>query len=181
MINPILILIILSITASSWAAEPRKPLWFKDVFPIEGEDLQRQNLPQWVAERAVKLNFDRKYDLSLHMNPFYLSVDFDNDRKIDIAVWVKERSTGKKGIAIFIKSQDIIHLIGAGKKFGYGSDDYSWVDTWLPFEKTELKKSHWEEHNPKNIGGGIEIRKFESSSGAIYWNGRSLEWYQVSD
>ena len=94
------------------------------------------NLPEWVAERAVKFNFDQKYDLSLHMNPFYLPVDFDNDGKIDIAVWVQERSTGKKGIAVFIKAQKKIHLIGAGIKFWNGGDDYSWADLWLPFEKT---------------------------------------------
>lgn len=174
-------LIIVLIAVNAWAGELRKPFWFKYTFPIEGTDLQRMNLPEWVAERAVKFNFDQKYDLSLHMNPFYLPVDIDNDGKIDIAVWVQERSTGKKGIAVFIKAQKKIHLIGAGIKFGNGGDDYSWADLWLPFEKTELKKSHWEKNSPRNVGQGIEIIKFESASGAIYWNGKELEWYQVSD
>lgn len=181
MIKRILILILLSITVNALGAELRSPLWFKYTFPIEGEDLKRMNLPGWVAERAAKLNFDKKYDLSLHMNPFYIPVDFDNDGKIDITVWVKERSTGKKGVAIFIKSQSLIRLVGAGIRFGNGGDDYSWADLWMPLEKTELKKSHWEKHSPRNIGQGIEIIKFESASGAIYWNGKSLEWYQVSD
>jgi len=179
--NIILIIFFFFIASNTLGTEVRRPLWFKYTFPIEGEDLQRINLPGWVVERAAKLNFDKKYDLSLHLNPFYLPVDFDNDGKIDIAVWIKERSSGKKGVAIFIKSQEDIHLIGAGKKFGMGDGDYSWANLWLPFDKTGLKKSHWEKNPPKNIGQGIVLRQFESSSGAVYWNGKSLEWYQVSD
>lgn len=181
MINRILIIILLLITSIAWGTEARKTLWFKYTFPIEGKDLQRINLPEWVAERAAELDFDKKYDLSLHMNPFYLPVDFDNDNKTDIAVWVEERSTGKKGIAIFIKSQKVIHLGGAGEKLGMGDGDYSWAGLWLPLDKTELKESHWEKNSPRNIGQGIVLKQFESSSGAIYWNGKALEWYQVSD
>ena len=85
------------------------------------------------------------------------------------------------GVAIFIKSQKEIHLAGAGKKFGMGDGDYSWAGLWLPLDKTELVKSHWEKNPPGNLGHGIWLKQFESSSGAIYWNGKSLEWYQLSD
>jgi hypothetical protein len=139
------------------------------------------SLPEWIIERAVKLDFDKKYDLSLHMNPFFLSVDFDMDGRMDIVVWIIARDTGKKGLAIFIRSQEGIQYIGAGKKFGMGNGDYSWANYWLPVEKTDFKKSPWEKETPKNIGQGVEMGQFESSSGAVYWNGKELNWYQLSD
>ena len=177
----ILIIFFFFISSNIMGSETHKPLWFTYADPTEGIEYQMVKMPEWVVERAEKLDFDKKYDLSFHINPFYLTVDFDSDNKMDVAVWVKERSSGKKGVAIFIQSQKIIHVAGAGVNLGMGDGDYSWADLWLPLDKTELKQSHWEKKPPGNIGQGIRLTQFESSSSAIYWNGKSIEWYQVSD
>ena len=42
----------------------------------------------------------KNYELLFRMNPSYLEGDFNGDGKIDTAALVKERSTGKPGIAI---------------------------------------------------------------------------------
>ena len=58
------------------------------------------NVPDTVKKALTNVSAGRKYDLSFRMNPSYLEGDFNGDGKMDTAVLVKERSTGKIGIAI---------------------------------------------------------------------------------
>src|SRR5713101_686860 len=68
----------------------------------------RQNPPQSTAipESATRLfkttGLDRQYEFSSHLKPSFLSGDFDGDGKPDIAVLVKQKRSGKIGIAVAI-------------------------------------------------------------------------------
>jgi len=58
----------------------------------------RQDRSRWCGFR---LCYAKRYQLSAHLNPFYLHGDFDGDGRSDSALRIKERSSGKNGIAIY--------------------------------------------------------------------------------
>jgi hypothetical protein len=55
---------------------------------------------------------------------------------MDIAVLVKERSTGKLGIAIVHGTTGKVTILRAGIGIGNGGDDFDWVDSWQVYSKT---------------------------------------------
>lgn len=57
-------------------------------------------MPDAVKRALTNGSPGKEYDLSFRMNPSYLEGNFDGGGKMDIAVLVKERSSGKLGIAI---------------------------------------------------------------------------------
>jgi hypothetical protein len=59
-----------------------------------------RDVPDVVKSALTNGSLGKEYDLSFRINPFYLEGDFNCDGKMDIAVFVKERATGKLGIAI---------------------------------------------------------------------------------
>ena len=141
----------------------------------------RANLPGWVADRAHSSGIDRKLDLSLHLNPFYQSCDFDGDGVLDAAVLVKGRRSGKIGIAIFRRASDQPHVVGASYAGPNGSDNLTWMDSWSIARRQDLSKSPYEDSPPKAKGCAIEAVKLESAGGAIYWDGNAFVWYQIGD
>src|SRR5439155_10373769 len=70
-----------------WSAAPGVPAY-------------RNEIPEPIERAIANGSLAKKYELSYRMNPFYPRGDFDGDSKIDVAALVKERSTGKFGIAI---------------------------------------------------------------------------------
>jgi len=49
---------------------------------------------------------------------------------------VKERSTGKLGIAIVHGTSGKVTILGAGVGIGNGGDDFEWMDSWQLYSKT---------------------------------------------
>jgi len=61
---------------------------------------QVRDIPEVVKRAIANGSLAREYELSSRVNPSYLRGDLNGDGKTDIAVLVKQRSTGKLGIAI---------------------------------------------------------------------------------
>ena len=59
-----------------------------------------RDLPDAIKKALTNGSATKEYDLSFRINPSYLEGDFNGDGKMDVAVLIKERSTGKLGIAI---------------------------------------------------------------------------------
>jgi len=55
----------------------------------------------------------KKYDRSVQMNPSYLEGDFNGDGNTDVAVSIKERASGKLGIAIVHGATGKVPILGA--------------------------------------------------------------------
>jgi hypothetical protein len=55
---------------------------------------------------------------------------------MDAAVLVKERSTGKLGIAIVHGTTGKVTILGAGFGIGNGGDDFEWMYSWQVYSKT---------------------------------------------
>src|SRR5262249_40681465 len=91
------------------------------------------NLPSAVQQC---LNNEQQNDLVLsgRINPFFLRGDFNGDGKMDFAVLVVQRVTGKQGIAICLTGERSPIVIGAGRMFalegGKQFDDLKSFDAW---------------------------------------------------
>ena len=132
-------------------------------------------------EEIVKLfhaqGLDQKYLLASHLKPSSLRGDFTGDGKPDTAILVKERKTGKTGIALCNSGSNAVFVIGAGKDFGNGGDDFGWMDGWALKAKTKLHGKI----AALSKGDALFVEKQESASALIYWNGSKYVWRQQGD
>jgi hypothetical protein len=55
----------------------------------------------------------KRYEIVSHLNPFYIHGDFNGDSRTDTAVLVKDRLSGKKGIAILHAGSKSVIVPGA--------------------------------------------------------------------
>jgi hypothetical protein len=120
----------------------------------------------------------KDYDVSFQVKPFYLPGDFNGDGKADIAVLVKQRSTGKLGIAIINGATNKLTVLGAGTAIGNGGDDFEWMDSWEIYPKDRVTSGR---SVPKLHGNALLVSKSEAASALIYWNGRRYVWFQQGD
>jgi hypothetical protein len=123
----------------------------------------------------------KKYDLSFDMSPCYLEGDFNGDGKVDVAVLVKERSTGKLGIAIVHGPTGKVTILGAGIGIGNGGDDFEWMDSWQVYSKTRAAHASSETSVPHLRGDTLLVEKSEAASALIYLDGKRYVWSQQGD
>jgi hypothetical protein len=123
----------------------------------------------------------KKYDVSFRMEPSYLEGDFNGDGKMDVAVFVKERSAEKLGIAIVHGATGKVTILGAGIGIGNGGDDFEWMDSWKVYSKTSAAHAGGETSVPRLRGDALLVEKSEAASALIYWNGKRYVWSQQGD
>jgi hypothetical protein len=140
-----------------------------------------RDMPDAVKKALTNGSPGKKYDLSFHMNPSYLEGDFNGDGKMDAAVLVKERSTGKLGIAIVHGTTGKVTILGAGIGIGNGGDDFEWMDSWRVYAKTRAAHAAGETGVPQLRGDALLVEKSEAASALIYWNGKRYVWSQQGD
>jgi hypothetical protein len=136
------------------------------------------DIPEVIDRAIAKESLAKKYQISHRMNPFYLRGDFNGDDKIDVAVLVKQRSTGKIGIAIINGANDKVTILGAGTSIGNGGDDFEWMDSWEIYSKGRIASGT---SVPKFRSDALLVSKSEAASAVIYWNGKRYVWRQQGD
>jgi hypothetical protein len=146
--------------------------------PAPGETLHPHDIPELIDRAITNGSLAKNYDVSFHMNPFHLRGDFNGDGKIDVAVLVKQRSTGKVGIAIINGASDKITILGAGTAIGNGGDNFEWMDSWEIYSKDRMANGT---SVPKLRGDALLVSKSEAASALIYWNGKRYVWLQQGD
>jgi hypothetical protein len=146
-----------------------------------GETAQLHNIPEPIQRAITNGSLAKNYDLSFRMNPFYLRGDFNGDGKIDVAVLVKQRSTGKLGIAIVHGATDKVTILGAGVGIGNGGDDFEWMDSWQVYSNGRAAREAGETNVPHLRGDTLLVGKSEAASALIYWNGKRYVWLQEGD
>jgi len=140
-----------------------------------------RDMPDAVKKALTNGSPGKKYDLSYRINPSYLEGDFNGDGQMDIAVLVKERSTGKLGIAIVHSPTGKVTILGAGIGIGNGGDDFEWMDSWQVYSKTRAAHAEAESGVPRLRGDALLLEKSEAASALIYWNGKRYVWSQQGD
>jgi hypothetical protein len=152
--------------------------------PITGSannSVQRQDIPRWVVDLFSAKNLDAQYEFALSLNPPYLTADFNGDGRLDVAVLVKQRATGKLGIAIFHGATSKATILGAGTPIGNGGDDFAWMDSWQVYSKVRAAHAEGESGVAKLRGDALLVSKKEAASALIYWNGKRYVWLQQGD
>jgi hypothetical protein len=134
-----------------------------------------------VTKSLTKGSAAKRYDISYRINPHYLEGDFNGDGKADVAVLLKERSTGKIGIGILHGATGKLTVFGAGIVIGNGGDDFEWMDSWRVYFKTDAAYSAGKISIKNLRGDALVVEKNESGSALIYWNGKRYVWHQQSD
>jgi hypothetical protein len=142
---------------------------------------QPHDIPEVIKRAITTSSLARNYDLSFRINPFYLRGDFNGDGKIDVAALVKQRSTGKLGIAILDGDADKPTILGAGTAIGNGGDDFEWMDSWQVYSKDRVALEGGEKSLPHLRGDALLVSKSEAASALIYWNGKHYVWLQQGD
>jgi len=123
----------------------------------------------------------KQYDLSFRIKPSYLEGDFNGDGKMDLAVLVNERATGKHGIAIVHGTTGRVIILGAGIGIGNGGDDFEWMDSWRVYSETRVAHASGDINVPRFRGDALLVEKSEAASGLIYWNGKRYVWSKQGD
>ena len=136
------------------------------------------DIPEVIDRAIANESVAKKYELSYRINPFYLRGDFNGDGKIDVAVLLKQRSTGKIGIAIINGANDKVTILGAGAAIGNGGDDFEWMDSWEIYSKDRMDSGI---SVSKLRSGALRVSKSEAASALIYWNGKRYVWLQQGD
>jgi hypothetical protein len=157
--------------------------WCEHKRPPNQSPPARLNLPDWVCEAAYDAKLHTKYSVYSRIKPFFIAADLNGDRKLDAAVWVTERRTQKRGLAIFHRGNERPIILAAGTPWGERGDDFSYVDKWSVIPRGQPIISDHEE-------GGEEVRleadaliliRSERASFAVFWNGKEYKSYQQSD
>jgi hypothetical protein len=113
-------------------------------------------------------NLPTPYKILKTLRPCYLTGDFDGDGIPDVALHVRERDTGRVGIAIEHAATKRWFIIGAGVKMSNGDDNFDWMDSW---RSTDNDITH--------RGNAILAEKSGTPSGMLFWNGREYRWQQL--
>jgi len=138
-------------------------------------------IPEPVQRAITNGPLAKKYEVAFRLNPSYLRGDFNGDGKIDVAVLVKQRPTGKTGIAIIDGVTNMVTILGAGTVIGNGGDDFEWMDTWQVYAKTRVASGGNVTNVPHLRGDALVVGKSEAASALIYWNGKRYVWFQQGD
>jgi len=146
--------------------------------PAADATVHLHDIPEVINRAVTNGLLAKEYELSFHINPFYLRGDFNGDGKADIAVLIKQRSTGKLGIAIIDGATDNVTVLGAGNVIGNGGDDFEWMDSWEIYSRDRVTGG---KSVPHLRGDALLVGKSEAASALIYWNGKRYTWFQQGD
>lgn len=132
--------------------------------------------PDWARGTIQTNELFTTYQIKTDINPFYLEEDLDGDDKVDLVLWVRNRSVNMEGVAVIHHGDNSVYIIGAGKDMGMGST-ISWSNAWFIYRDEWVynfndRKKKFMLPNP-----GIEIRKDNKTSVIFYWDKRLYKSY----
>jgi hypothetical protein len=143
---------------------------------------EQWSIPEFAQERFDASSFSKNLEFSYGLNPFYQSGDFDGDGRLDVALLVKNKVTGKVGIVVIHSGSRPAVLLGAGTPWmGNPRYDFNWMDAWQIYPRGPVGQGAGEGKPPILKGDAILAIKTESASGLIYWTGAAYRWYQQGD
>lgn len=148
----------------------------------------RESLPDWVIFKTEQIRTERPVYIDGTLNPFYLETDFDGDSVLDIALFVKEKTTNKKGILIIHGQSFKTHLIGAGENFAHVGDDFRFLEVWKIYREKEVELTVFSDDG--DIAGNkmkeinlpaISVASSEGTSNIIIWENNKYIWLHTGD
>ncbi len=148
---------------------------FGQTAPEENDFVFEANLPNEIRDFYDQEKIRTNYIIRKDLNPFYLRGDLDGDKKMDCALGITEKKSGKKGILIYHTGTKRHFILGAGKRFSNGGDNFDWMNAWSVTD--EWRKAG----APSTSGETSHVEKLESASALIYWTRDGYKWDQQGD
>ena len=136
-------------------------------------------LPAWAEAAWQSLATQQGLARRTRLDPSMQKADFDGDGRADIAVLVVHVASRKEGIAFLFRARPA-RVIGAGRPFGNGGDDFTWIDTWR-VEPREQARSVRGGRTLHIDGAGLVVEKESSASALIYLDSGRPRWRQYGD
>jgi hypothetical protein len=144
--------------------------------------LQAQTtVPSWARAILVTSAFAANYQQIDKLTPAFLTGDFNGDGRADVAVFVLRTTTREQGIAIIHAGATKPVVLGAGREFGNGGTDFSWLDAWRVDARVRTKTSAATTGAKPLRGDVLFVEKREAASATIYWDGTRYRWRQLGD
>jgi hypothetical protein len=141
--------------------------------------------PPGLYDCVKRRNDPEQYVVSDKINPFYLRIDFDGDRKMELAVLIERVRDNKLGILI-CHSGGRSTILYAGVPVedvgGEPGDDLreGGMDFWN-VHTGKIQKFVEAPPPPRKAGEAIEFGKSEAWSQGLYWTGKKYVAYQLGD
>ena len=107
--------------------------------------------------------------LSSELNPLYVIGDFDRDGLPDIAVEVKDGSL-RCGLAILHRIDHSLHIIGAGRPVGNGSNEIACGEGW------GIQPAQFAPHDGLVSPDLLYVTAGWHDGGWLVWNGTTYVW-----
>jgi len=134
-----------------------------------------RNLPKGMYSQLEDIGFFNVYQIRQGQNPFLQRGDFNGDKKMDVALHVTGKISGKAGIVIKHHREKYLHLVGAGKPCGQWGDNFEKLSDWK-VDGFTLRKSY--EH--ENVDALVLCFPGQPKC-LVYWNGKSYEFTEMDD
>lgn len=131
--------------------------------------------PAWATSMLADSVFRARFAIDGTHQPSQLAADFDGDGNKDLALRIRHRGSGKRGIALLLSKGRRLTTIGAGRDFGNGGDDWEWVDNW----RVEIRTPDGARLPGKH--DVLFVEKRESAGAYLWWDGRRWRWTQHGD
>ena len=154
------------------AAIPPAPA-FAQTLPLDSQ------LPAWAAKPWAVAAAANHVEAFAGVNPFYQRGDFDGDGKADLAILVREKATGKIGILVLHRAGKPV-LLGAGRPFGNGGDDFAWIDQWSVDDGGTSPRSSGDP-STKHRADALWVAKEGTASAVIRYRNGKYVWRQEGD
>jgi hypothetical protein len=136
-------------------------------------------LPAWAAKPWAAASAANDVEISGALNPFYQRGDFDGDGRADLAILVRARASGKIGILMLQRAGRPV-LLGAGRPFGNGGDDFAWIDQWSVDDGGPSARHH---SGPAagEPADALWVAKEGAASALIRYRNKRYVWQQQGD
>ena len=144
---------------------------------------RQDETPASLTKALARKGLDKDYAVDHSLKPAFLAADFNGDRKKDTAIQITDKKTGKKGLLILHAGSRQYFVLGAGKAFGNGSDDFKWATEWQLYTKNTVSETRFKSNGDLIGGKTIRLERpgiliFQKEDGAlvagavIYWTGK---------
>ena len=136
-------------------------------------------LPAWAAKPWAAASAANHIEISGAINPFYQRGDFDGDGKADLAILVRDKTSGKIGILMLHRAGKPV-LLGAGQPFGNGGDDFSWIDQWS-VDDSASNAQRPGAPSASEPADALRVAKEGTASAMIRYRNHRYVWRQQGD
>jgi hypothetical protein len=136
-------------------------------------------LPAWATKRWAAAAAANNIEISGAVNPFYQRGDFDGDGKADLAILVRDKASGKIGILMLHRVGKPV-LLGAGRPFGNGGDDFAWIDQWT-VDDGGAKQRRRGDATEGESADALRVAKEGTASALIRYRSGNYVWRQQGD